>query len=77
MVARAVETKRRPKLEPGARQQRQLCILVVCIRASGHVLNCPVSETGESRGGERHSADGDSEGLHGTGDTWLALGGYS
>lgn len=69
MVAHAVETKKRPKLEPGARQQRQLCVFVVCIRASGHVLNYPVSETGESRGGEGHSADGDSEGLHETGDT--------
>lgn len=72
-----METKKRPKLEPGARQQRQLCMCVVYIRASGHVLNYPMSETGESRGGEGHSADGDSEGLCGTGDTWLALGGHS
>lgn len=53
-------------------------MFVVCIRASGHVLNYPVSETGEGRGeGEGHSADGDSEGLRATGDTWLGLGGHS
>lgn len=51
---------KRPKLEPRARQKRQLFVSVVCVfMYLGPTLSYRMGEAEESRGGEEeHSADG-------------------